>query len=251
ALASALAATRCDIYTDVQGVFSADPAIVPTAKLLTSISAAEMLEMATSGAKVLHGRSVELAMAKNLPVRVLSSFAPGEGTLITPENDGPGLETHLVSGVTYSRDESRISLFELDASPDIASLLFSALAEQQINVDMMVQSTSGTADSNTLVFATARNHHQAAIDLLQQPKIARYYQRMETAKTMAKVSVIGLGLRSQTGMARIFFAALQKADIVMDVVATSELRISALIDETHVEPAVQALHFAYGLDRKT
>ncbi len=207
--------------------------------------------MASNGAKVLHSRSVELALAKRIPLRVLSTFTPGCGTAVVPETDPEKLETHLVSGITYSRDESRISLYGLQAGPAIASLLFSALSKQKINVDMLVQNPSRAKTLKTLVFATSRRDHQSAKHLLQQPRFAEYYETMETKSATAKVSVIGLGLRSQTGMAHLFFEALAKADIVMDAVATSELRISALIAEDQIEQAVQALHFAYDLDRRT
>ncbi|MBL4595328.1 MAG: aspartate kinase [Robiginitomaculum sp.] len=249
ALAHAIGAERCDIYTDVTGVFTADPRIVPTAKHIASLTPIEMLEMASNGAKVLHTRSVELALGKDVSLRVLSTFTPGPGTQIKLDENAEGLESNPVNGVTYSRDQSRIALFGLQSGPQIATMLFSALAQNRITVDMMMQSPAQQKDHVNLVFATSRADHQPACMLLRQPKFSNLYDRLDAVRRMAKVSVIGLGLRSQQGMAHTFFAALSAADILMDAVATSEIRISVLIADADVERAVQALHFAFGLDR--
>lgn len=245
ALAAALHADRCDIYTDVTGVFTADPAIVPTAQPIARLAPEEMLELASNGAKVLHSRSLELALAKKLPLRVLSTFIATDGTLVAE-----GLETHLISGVTYSRDESRINLSGIQSGTKSIGAIFSTLAEHNINVDMIVHGPARKTGLSNLVFATSGQDHRAAIELLQSKPLAELYQNLQAKPKMTKVSVIGLGLRSQSGMADSFFAALSSADITIDAVATSELRISALIAERHTEHAVRALHFAYGLDKR-
>ncbi len=249
ALATAINADRCDIYTDVTGVFTADPRMVTEAKRIDVLSSEEMLEMASSGAKVLHTRSVELALSEDVPLRVLSTFEPGPGTSIKPGRQMAGLETHLASGVTYSRDQSRISLYGLQSQAGLITQIFGAMTEAKINVDMIVQSPTLHRDRTNLIFATSRGDHEAALAVLRRLAITLMYQRLEVSPIMAKVSIIGLGLRSQAGMAHTFFNALSKAGIAMDAVATSELRISALITENLVEQAVRALHFAFDLDR--
>jgi aspartate kinase len=203
-----------------------------------------MLELASSGTKVLHSRSVELAMSEQMPLRVLSTFKSGEGTIIAK-----GLETHLVSGVTYSRDESQISLMGLTGGIDSMQQVFSALAEKKINIDLVVQSSTRQTNLSNLVFATSRSNHGQALNVVRSDILSGLYQSLNSIQEMARVSVIGLGLRSQSGMAEIFFRALADADISMHAVATSELRISALIPEHMIESAVRALHFAYGLDK--
>jgi aspartate kinase len=244
ALAVAIRADRCDIYTDVTGVFTADPAIEKNAKLIPELSPEEMLELASSGTKVLHSRSVELAMSEQMPLRVLSTFKSGEGTIIAK-----GLETHLVSGVTYSRDESQISLMGLTGGIESMQPVLSALAEKKINIDLVVQSSTRQTNLSNLVFATSRSNHGQALNVVRSDILSGLYQSLNSIQEMARVSVIGLGLRSQSGMAEIFFRALADADISMHAVATSELRISALIPEHMIESAVRALHFAYGLDK--
>ncbi|MBN4047838.1 aspartate kinase [Oceanicaulis sp. AH-315-P02] len=244
ALATAIQADRCDIYTDVAGVFTADPAIEENAKLILKLSPEEMLELASSGTKVLHSRSVELAMSEQMPLRVLSTFKSGSGTVIAK-----GLETHLVSGVTYSRDVSQISLMGLAGGIDSMQQLFSALAKKNINIDLVVQSSTRQTGLSNLVFATSKSDHDRALSVVRSDVLSGLYQNLNSVQEMAKVSVVGLGLRSQSGMLEIFFRALAEANISMHAVATSELRISALIPEHMIESAVKALHFAYGLDK--
>ncbi len=250
ALATAIAADRCDIYTDVEGVFTTDPRIEDKAQRIAHLSAESALEMASNGAKVLHSRSVELALSEKMPLRVLSTFVPGPGTHIDAQTELGGLETHLASGVTYSRDEARIALIGLDRKPEVTASIFKKLAQNRINVDMIVQSPARQGGKTNLVFATNRIDHGLAVQLLRKPEFAELYQSIEPVHAMAKVSVIGLGMRSQVGMAQIFFEALLDAKIIMDAMSTSELRISALIDEADIERAVRALHFAYGLDQR-
>lgn len=247
ALAAAINAERCDIYTDVAGVFTADPTIVPEAKLVSRLNHSEMLELASNGAKILHSRAVELALAEAVPVRVLPTFSSdiGAGTEI-----GEGLETHLVSGVTYSRDQSRINLTGLKRVSETAQTVFNNLAKAKINVDMLVLGPAADPALSNLVFATSRQDHKRAIELLSKDPLVNLYQKLEAKENMARVSVVGLGLRSQSGMGDTFFSALASANIIIDAVATSELRISALIADAQVENAVRALHFAFALDRK-
>ncbi|MCF6292402.1 MAG: aspartate kinase [Robiginitomaculum sp.] len=244
ALATAIQADRCDIYTDVAGVFTADPAIEKNAKLIPELSPEEMLELASSGTKVLHSRSVELAMSEQMPLRVLSTFKAGSGTVIAK-----GLETHLVSGVTYSRDVSQISLMGLAGGIDSMQQLFSALAKKKINIDLVVQSSTRQTGLSNLVFATSKLDHDRALSVVRSDGLSGLYQNLNSVQEMTKVSVVGLGLRSQSGMLEIFFRALAEANIAMHAVATSELRISALMPEHMIESAVKALHFAYGLDK--
>ncbi len=243
ALAAAIAADRCDIYTDVDGVFTADPSIVPEARLISRLSASEMLEMASNGAKVLHSRAVELALAENLDLRVTSTFKEGPGTEISE-----GLENHLVSGIAYSRDQSRVSLTGLKRGTGAAQKIFAELAIAGINSDLLALGPASDLATFNLVFATSRQDHGSVVKCLRQQQLAGLYKTMDAKENMARISVVGLGLRSQYGMADRFFSSLASAGIIIDAVATSELRISALITDEQVESAVRALHFAFALD---
>lgn len=244
ALAAAVKADRCDIFTDVDGVYTADPRIVPNAAMLDELGAEEALEMASSGAKVLHSRAVELALSESVPLRVLSTFGAGHGTDIVP-----GLETHLVSGVTYSRDAARLALFGLNADPQTLSELFAALAAEHVTADLVVRGAERVAHAASLVFSTSRSDLVKAVNVLEAHRAQLGDARLEVREKVAKISVIGLGLRSQARLTHTFFAVLSRENIHMDAMATSELRISALIAEDDLERAVRALHFAYELDK--
>jgi len=257
AVAAALKAERCDIYTDVDGVYTTDPRIESKAKKLEKISYEEMLEMASLGAKVLQTRSVELAMAQNVPVRVLSSFVePGEapgpgqvsvGTIVCDEEEI--VEKRIVSGVAYSRDEAKISLFGLPDHPGVSSEIFGALADANVNVDMIVQSHARTADTANMEFTVGKRDAQRAMEIVRQVQSKIGFDDASIDEDVAKVSVIGVGMRSHAGVAQSMFKALADKGVNIQVISTSEIKISVLIDAAYTELAVRALHAAYGLDK--
>ena len=252
AIAAALKAVRCDIYTDVDGVYTTDPRIESKARRLAKISYEEMLEMASLGAKVLQTRSVELAMAQNVPVRVLSSFvepgeASGQGTIVCDEDEI--MEKRIVSGVAYSRDEAKISLFGLPDHPGVSSTIFGALADANVNVDMIVQSHARTADTANMEFTVGKRDAQRAMEIVRAAQPSIGFDDVQLNDEVAKVSVIGVGMRSHTGVAKTMFGALAEKGVNIQVISTSEIKISVLIDAAYTELAVRALHAAYGLDQ--
>lgn len=251
AIAAAVGAA-CDIYTDVDGVYTTDPRIESKARKLAKISYEEMLEMASLGAKVLQTRSVELAMAYNVPVRVLSSFvepgeAPGQGTVVCDEEEI--VEKRIVSGVAYSRDEAKISLFGLPDHPGVSSMIFGALADANVNVDMIVQSHARVADTANMEFTVGKRDAQRAVDIVRGVQAGIGFEDVQVNEDVAKVSVIGVGMRSHTGVAKSMFEALASKGVNIQVISTSEIKISVLIDAAYTELAVRALHAAYGLDQ--
>jgi aspartate kinase len=250
AVAAALNAMRCDIYTDVDGVYTTDPRMVPKAQRLAKISYEEMLEMASLGAKVLQTRSVELAMAKQVPVRVLSSFVePGDdnpGTLVCDEDEI--VEKQIVSGIAYSRDEAKLSLKGLVDNPGVAAIIFGMLADANVNVDMIVQAPSRTEGKVNMTFTIPERDADRSAAIMEAAKDQIGFEVAEVKKDVSKVSVIGVGMRSHVGVARIMFDALSKKGINIENIATSEIKISVLIDSSYTELAVRALHTAYGLD---
>lgn len=250
AVAAALKAARCDIYTDVDGVYTTDPRMVPKARRLAKISYEEMLEMASLGAKVLQTRSVELAMAQQVPVRVLSSFVePGEsnpGTLVCDEDEI--VEKQIVSGIAYSRDEAKLSLKGLVDNPGVAAIIFGILADANVNVDMIVQAPSRTEGAVNMTFTIPERDADRAAALMEAAKDQIGFEVAEVKKDVSKVSVVGVGMRSHVGVARTMFDALSKKGINIENIATSEIKISVLIDSSYTELAVRALHTAYGLD---
>jgi aspartate kinase len=252
AIAAAIGAERCDIYTDVDGVYTTDPRIESRARRLPRVSYEEMLEMASLGAKVLALRSVELAMAHRVPLRVLSSFAePGEnldqGTIVCDEEEI--MEKRIVSGVTYSRDEAKITLFGLPDHPGVSSQIFSRLADANLNVDMIVQSRARTGDSANMEFTVGKRDAARAIEIVRAAQAEIGFDDMAVNEDVAKVSVIGVGMRSHTGVAKTMFGALAERGVNIQVISTSEIKISVLIDAAYTELAVRALHAAYELDQ--
>jgi len=252
AVAAALRADRCDIYTDVDGVYTTDPRIESRARKLEKISYEEMLEMASLGAKVLQTRSVELAMAQNVPVRVLSSFvepgeAPGQGTIVCDEDEI--MEKRIVSGVAYSRDEAKISLFGLPDHPGVSSAIFGALADANVNVDMIVQSHSRRADTANMEFTVGKRDAARAVEIVRAAQAEIGFDDVAVNEDVSKVSVIGVGMRSHTGVAKTMFGALAEKGVNIQVISTSEIKISVLIEAAYTELAVRALHAAYGLDQ--
>jgi aspartate kinase len=253
AIAAALNAVRCDIYTDVDGVYTTDPRIENKARRLARISYEEMLEMASLGAKVLQTRSVELAMARNVAVRVLSSFVePGEagpdtGTIVCDEEEI--VEKRIVSGVTYSRDEAKITLLGLPDKPGVSSKVFSGLADANVNVDMIVQSRARTSETANMTFTVGQRDAARALEIIRAIQGEVGFEDAQVDTDVAKVSVIGVGMRSHTGVAKTMFGALAERGVNIQVISTSEIKISVLIEAAYTELAVRALHAAYGLDK--
>ena len=242
----------CDIYTDVDGVYTTDPRIEQKARKLAKISYEEMLEMASLGAKVLQTRSVELAMAQHVPLRVLSSFvepgeAPGQGTVVCDEEEI--VEKRIVSGVAYSRDEAKITLYGLPDHPGVSSAIFSRLADANVNVDMIVQSHARTEGAANMEFTVGKRDAERAMQIVNGAQAEIGFDQAVVDDNVAKVSVIGVGMRSQTGVAKTMFGALAEKGVNIQVISTSEIKISVLIDAAYTELAVRALHAAYGLDK--
>ncbi|MBM3482358.1 MAG: aspartate kinase [Alphaproteobacteria bacterium] len=247
ALAAALKANRCDIYTDVDGVYTTDPRIVAKARKLAKITYEEMLEMASLGAKVLQTRSVELAMKYRVPVQVLSSFSDAPGTLVVDEDEI--VEQEIVSGIAYSRDEAKITLLGVPDRPGVAAAVFGPLAAANINVDMIVQNVSHDGKLTDMTFTVPRGDLQRSTKVLEEAKSGLKFERIASDSSVAKISVIGVGMRSHAGVANTMFGALAEKGINIQVISTSEIKISVLIAEDYTELAVRALHSAYGLDR--
>ena len=245
ALAAALGADRCDIFTDVEGVFTADPRIVAAARKLNKITYEEMLELSSLGAKVLQIRSVEMAMKHQVPLQVASSFSDTPGTFVVDEDDI--VEQERVSGIAYSRDEAKITVMGVADRPGVAASIFGPLADGNVNVDMIVQNISadGTTD---LTFTVTVADLERSIAILEKARSAVAYERLVADEGVVKVSVIGVGMRSHAGVAQTMFAALAEKGINIQVISTSEIKISVLVAEDYTELAVRALHAAYGLD---
>jgi aspartate kinase len=245
ALAAALRADRCDIYTDVDGVYTTDPRIVSRARKLERISYEEMLELASVGAKVLQTRSVELAMKEKVRVQVLSSFQDVAGTLVVDEDEI--VEKELVSGIAYSRDEAKLTVRRVPDRPGVAAAVFGALTAENVNVDMIVQNISedGMTDMTFTVGRSDLPRAQAALDAAR-PQIG--YSDLLADTNVAKISVVGIGMRSHAGIASTMFRALADKGINIQVISTSEIKVSILIAADYTELAVRSLHTAYGLD---
>ncbi len=251
ALAAGLKADRCDIYTDVDGVYTTDPRIVPKAKRLDRVSFEEMLEMASLGSKVLQVRSVEIAMLHRVPTYVRSSFddpaSPNEGTLICDEEDI--VEQQVVTGIAYSRDEAQITLRRVADKPGVAASIFGPLAEANINVDMIIQVVSDDTVTTDITFTVPTADFDRAKAILEAQRASLGYQALEGANDVVKVSAIGVGMRSHAGVAARAFKALADKGINIRAITTSEIKFSVLIDAAYTELAVRTLHTLYGLDK--
>ena len=245
ALAAGLKADRCDIYTDVDGVYTTDPRIVARARKLDRISYEEMLELASVGAKVLQTRSVELAMKQRVRVQVLSSFEDRPGTLVVDEDEI--LEQVVVSGIAYSRDEARITLRHLPDKPGVAAAIFGPLSAANVNVDMIVQSVSAEGGTD-MTFTVGRTDLPRAERILAEQSAEIGATAVLTDADVAKISVVGIGMRSHAGIANTMFSTLASKGINIQVISTSEIKVSVLIGAEYTELAVRALHTAYGLD---
>lgn len=259
AMAAAIGADRCDIYTDVDGVYTTDPRIEPKARRLARISFEEMLELASLGAKVLQVRSVELAMVHGVRVFVRSSFDAPEsidsseganppGTLICNEDDI--VEKQVVTGIAYTRDEAQISLRRVPDKPGVSAAIFGPLADEHINVDMIVQNVSEDGSRTDMTFTLADGDVDKALKVLERNRDRIGYQLLQSDKGLVKVSVIGIGMRSHAGVAATAFATLASKGINIRAITTSEIKFSVLIDADYAELAVRALHAVYGLDRQ-
>lgn len=246
ALAAALGAVRCDIFTDVEGVYTSDPRIVSQARKLEKITYEEMLEMASLGAKVLQTRSVELAMNQSVRLQVRSSFKNLPGTMVVNEDEI--LEKQVVSGIAYSRDEAKITLVDVRDRPGVAAAIFGPLAKANVNVDMIVQSTSANGKSTGITFTVAKNDFERALEVINKSGEKLEFGDLLTDQTLVKISVIGVGMRSHAGVAKKMFETLAEKGINVHVISTSEIKISVLIAEEYTELALRALHTAYDLE---
>ena len=256
AIAAAIEAERCDIYTDVDGVYTTDPRVVPKARRLDKVAFEEMLELASLGAKVLQVRSVELGMVHKVRIFVRSSFDKPEdidphgmppGTLICDEEEI--VEQQVVTGIAFSKDEAQISIRNVEDKPGIAAAIFGPLADSSVNVDMIVQNVSADGKTTDLTFTVPASDYQRALDVIQKAKDKIGFQRVDGATDVAKVSVIGIGMRSHAGVAARAFKALAERNINIRAITTSEIKFSVLIDAAYTELAVRTLHSLYGLDK--
>tara|TARA_Y100001935_G_scaffold176241_1_gene145785 strand:+ start:458 stop:1666 length:1209 start_codon:yes stop_codon:yes gene_type:complete len=245
AIASAINAKRCDIYTDVEGVYSADPNIVSKAKKIPKLAYEEMLEMSSSGAKVLHTRSVELAMKNNLVLQVISSLTKKEGTFILDEKQL--IEKEIVSGVSYSKSDSKITISGIADRPGISATIFGLLAKNNINVDMIVQNISQDGVSANITFTVPNSELKFTKSILEKNQKIINYTAIKTDDKVSKISVIGMGMMSQAGVAQKMFKTLADKKINILAISTSEIKISVLIDEKFTNTAVKSLHKVYNL----
>jgi aspartate kinase len=252
ALAAALHADRCDIYTDVDGVYTTDPRVVPRARRLDKVSFEEMLEMASLGAKVLQVRSVEVAMVHKVKLYVRSSFDdpadPALGTLICDEEDI--VEQQVITGIAFSRDEAQITLRRVADKPGVAAAIFGPLAEANINVDMIIQVVSDDTTTTDITFTVPTAEFKRSMAILEERRDTLKYGALHGAQDVVKVSAIGVGMRSHTGVAARAFRALADKQINIRAITTSEIKFSVLIDEEYAELAVRTLHTLYGLDAR-
>lgn len=246
AVAASLGAERCDIYTDVDGVYTTDPRIVSVAQKIEKITYEEMLEMASLGAKVLQTRAVELAMKSNQRLQVRSSYSNTPGTLVVDEDEI--VEQEMVSGIAYSRDEAKITLIQVADKPGVAASIFGPLADAGINVDMIVQNVSADGQATDLTFTVTEADLDRAVESVAAKKSVLEYIDLVSDSKVVKISVIGVGMRSHAGVAQRMFETLAEKGINIQVISTSEIKVSVLVAEEYTELALRALHTAYGLD---
>jgi aspartate kinase len=256
AIAAAIGAERCDIYTDVDGVYTTDPRVVPKAKRMERVAFEEMLELASQGAKVMQVRSVELGMMHNVRIFVRSSFEkpedidprlPPSGTLICDEEDI--VEQQVVTGIAFSKDEAQVSIRRVRDKPGVAAAIFGPLADSNINVDMIVQTVSPDGASTDLTFTVPSSDFERAKGVIEKNKADIGFEAIDGATDVAKISVIGIGMRSHAGVAASAFKALSERGINIRAITTSEIKFSVLIDAEYTELAVRTLHTLYGLDK--
>ncbi len=247
AIAAALNADRCDIYTDVDGVYTTDPNVCPKAKKIKKISYEEMLEYASLGAKVLHLRSVEFAQKYNIKLQVRSSFKDEEGTIVCKEEEI--MEQPVVTGIAYDKNQAKISIIKVPDKPGIAAKIFGKIADENISVDMIVQNISEDGKSTDLTFTVTKNDFKKAMDLVKEIAKDIGAEDVVGDENISKVSIIGVGMRSHSGVAAKMFEALAKENINIQMISTSEIKVSCIIDEKYTELAVRVLHDAFELDK--
>jgi aspartate kinase len=254
AVAAAMKADRCDIYTDVDGVYTTDPRIVPRARKLKRVTYEEMLELASVGAKVLQTRSVGLAMKEGVRVQVLSSFVDGPGadtlpgTMIVGEEEIDDMERQLITGIAHDKNEAKVTLIQVPDRPGAVASIFTPLADASINVDMIVQNIAHSAGSTDVTFTVPTAELARALDVLAREKDAIGYVELRHDPRVTKISVVGVGMRSHAGVAATMFKTLGERGINIQAITTSEIKVSVLIEEDYTELAVRVLHTAYGLD---
>jgi aspartate kinase len=248
AMAAALKADECQIYTDVDGVYTTDPRVEPKARRLDRITFEEMLEMASLGSKVLQIRSVEFAGKYNVPLRVLSSFEDGPGTLITLD-DEVGMEEAKISGIAFTRDEAKLTILGVPDQPGVAHKILGTIADANIEVDMIVQNIAPDGATTDLTFTVNRNDYAKAMELLQGTAAELHARETRGDNSIAKISLVGVGMRSHAGIASTMFGALANERINIQMISTSEIKISVVVKEKYLELGVRALHDAFGLDK--
>jgi aspartate kinase len=246
ALAAALKADECQIYTDVDGVYTTDPRVVPKARRLERITFEEMLEMASLGSKVLQIRSVEFAGKYNVPLRVLSSFKDGPGTLITFEEDG--MEQALISGIAFNQNEAQLTILGVPDQPGVAYRILGPISDANIEVDMIVQNVGADATTD-FTFTVHRNDFDKALDILKGLSTELGARQVSGDPKIVKISLVGVGMRSHAGIASKMFKALAKEGINIRMISTSEIKVSVVVDEKYLELGVRALHDAFELDQ--
>ena len=247
ALAAALKAEECQIFTDVDGVYTTDPRVVPSARRLERITFEEMLEMASLGSKVLQIRAVEFAGKYNVPLRVLSSFEEGDGTLISYEDEG--MEQALISGIAFNRDEAKLTALGVPDQPGVAHLLLGPIADANIEVDMIVQNVAPGGDTTDFTFTVHRNDYQRALEILQKVAGDMGAREVVGDTKIVKISLVGVGMRSHAGIASTMFKALAAEGINIRMISTSEIKVSVVVDEKYLELGVRALHDAFHLEQ--
>jgi aspartate kinase len=247
ALAAALQADECQIYTDVDGVYTTDPRVEPKARRLDRITFEEMLEMASLGSKVLQIRSVSFAGRYNVPLRVLSSFEEGEGTLITYEDEA--MEDILISGIAFNRDEAKLTVLGVPDTPGVAYKLLGPIADANIEVDMIVQNVAPDGATTDFTFTVHRNDYRKAMEILSKTAAEMNAREVSGDNEIVKISLVGVGMRSHAGIASTMFKALAKEGVNIRMISTSEIKISVVVDEKYLELGVRTLHAAFGLDQ--
>jgi aspartate kinase len=247
ALAAALKADECQIYTDVDGVYTTDPRVVPEARRLDRITFEEMLEMASLGSKVLQIRSVSFAGRYNVPLRVLSSFEEGEGTLITYEDEK--MEQALISGIAFNRDEAKLTILGVPDKPGVAYQILGPIADANIEVDMIVQNIAPDGATTDFTFTVNRNDFRKALAILEETAKKLGAREVSGDNKIVKISLVGVGMRSHAGIASTMFAALAKEGVNIRMISTSEIKISVVVDEKYLELGVRTLHDAFKLER--
>jgi aspartate kinase len=249
AVAAALKADECQIYTDVDGVYTTDPRVEPNARRLSRITFEEMLEMASLGSKVLQIRAVEFAGKYNVPLRVLSTFQEGDGTLITYEEEG--MEQALISGIAFNRDEAQLTVTGVPDQPGVAHRILGPIAGSNIEVDMIVQNVGADGKTTDFTFTVNRNDYAKALEVLEQQARELGAREVSGNSKIAKISLVGVGMRSHAGIASQMFKALADEGINIRMISTSEIKISVVVDEKYLELGVRTLHDAFELDRNS